>query len=311
MGVLSKTGLYQYNLDGRFEKKYKNIDAQDLVGYSNHKIAAADNAGHLAIGLAKGLDEATRAWDSLFQIVKPMRFYDLNAYETGYETLETGEKAKYGYPDHPHYYPESKIAVNQLPPHVVYNGSRSEVYAVYPTIKRLEVYDMLTGELKSYMDTEPDYFSEPVETGSVEGAIGGYEGLAWLNRGGRLASSNYLEIDQLGEYTLLRYSQALPPDILNPLLNKGFSKDERWPAIRRQHYKFHYQLFKDGSKVLPDFELPALEPQEGQMEFYNYSETRGKVIGGDGLGRIYVSMPNNGDVERDYELIYVYELKLN
>lgn len=310
IGVFSKTGLYEYSLDGSFIKKYQKINGQDLVGYSNYKIAATDNEGNLAIGLAKGMDEATRAWDSLFQIVKPMRFYDLGKYQTGYESLEEGEKAKYGFPDHPHYYPESNYGVQQLPPQVVYNRGRKEVYAVYPSIQRMEVYDMETGSFKGFIDTSPDYFGETVEAGSIEGAIGGYESLAWLNRGGRMASSNYQEVDQIGEYTLLRYNKALPPDVLNSLLAKGYNKDERWPALRRQHYKFYYQLFKEGKKVLPDFELPQLEPQEGQLEFKRIRETRGTVIGGDGLNRIYVSMPNDGDVERDYELIYVYELVL-
>ncbi|PWL30211.1 hypothetical protein [uncultured Roseivirga sp.] len=310
VAVLSKTGLFQYAIDGNFQKKYKNINGQDLVGYSNYKVGVSDNNGNLAIGLAKGMDDATRAWDSLFQIVKPMRFYDLKAFETGYETLESGEKAKYGYPDHPHYYPESKFGVQQMPPHVAYNSFSDEVYAVYPTIRAIEVYDMETGDFKKRIDTQPDFFGEPVETGTVEGAIGGYEGLAWMNRGGRLASSNYHEIDQIGQYTLLRYNTALPEDILNPLLAKGYNKDERWPAVRRQNYKFYYQLFKDGKKVLPDFELPELEPQEGQVEFIRHNQTRGVVIGGDGLESIYVFMPNDGDVERDYELIYVYELRL-
>ncbi|WP_420388122.1 hypothetical protein [Roseivirga sp.] len=310
IGVLSKLGLFQYGLDGSFIKKYKEINTLDFIGFSQHKIAAADDKGNLALGLAKGLEEAGRAWDSLFQIVKPMRFYDLNAYETGYEALETGEKAKYGFPDDPVYYPENDYGVRQFPPHVVYNDARKEVYVMYPKIKVLEVYDMETGESKGEIDLAPEHFGDPVKSGSVAGAIGGYEGLAWLNRGGRMASSDYLHIIQLGEYTLLRYSTAIPMDVLNPLINAGYRKDDRWPSVRREHYKFYYQLFKDGKKVVPDFQIPQLEPQKGQMEFNVHSLTRGVIVGGDGLNRLYVYMPNDGDFERDYELIYVYEIRL-
>lgn len=308
--VYAGRGLFQYGLDGTFQKKYSEINAQNLVGTSTHKLAVTDNNGNLAIGLAKGMDDAKESWDSLFQIVKPMRFYDLNAYNTGYESLETGEKSRYGYPDHPYYHPKTKYSVSQIPPHVVFNKVLGEVYVMYPIMKRLEVYDMKTGNFKRMIDTKPDYFSEPVEEGSLDGGVNGYEGLLWLNRGGRLASSNYQEIDQLGEYTLLRYNKALPLDVLNPLLVKGYNKDERWPSVRRKHYKFYYQLFKDGKKVVPDFEWSQLEPQDGQLEFIRYSETRGTIIGGDGINNIYVFIPNDGDVERDYELIYIYELKL-
>ena len=79
---------------------------------------------------------------------------------------------------------------------------------------------------------------------------------------------------------------------------------------KKKHYKFYYQLFKDGKKVVPDFELPLLEPKRGDFEVMNYRMTRGKIIGGKGLDELYIFVPNTGDEERDYELIRVYKLEL-
>lgn len=310
VGVLSDLGIFEYELNGDFVKKYAELNTLDFISMYRLDIAAVGPGGKLAIGLAKGLEEAGRAWDSLFQIVKPLHFYDLNQFKTGYEQLEAGFMVKYGFPDHPFFAPKSKYNVRQSPPFMSYNWDANEVYALYPEIPILETYDIESGKLKANYDLAPDHFGAPVPTGTVSGGISGYETLTWLNKGGRMANSYYKQMVQLGDYTLLRYNKAIPMEKVNELLVKGYRKSEEWPSIRRRNYRFYYQLFKDGEKLIPDFPLPILEPQEGQKEFMNDHETRGKIVGGDGLGRIYVLVPNDGNSERDYELIRVYKLEL-
>lgn len=310
-GVLSKLGLLEYKLNGDLVKKHNELNTLDFIGYPNYDIGAVNSERMMILGLAKGVNEAGRAWDSLYQIVKPLRFFDLNKFVTGYEPIDSGLVEEHGFPDHAFYSPGSKYFVNQFPPRVAFNSTRNEAYALYPELPRLEVYNMQDGMLKGFMDLQPDYFDEQIEMGRAEGGIKGYENLLWLNKGGRMASSYYKDLTQLGPYTLLRYNKAIPKEQISQLVSgPGFRKDENWPGIRRKHYKYYYQLFKDGKKVVPDFEFPDLEPKEGQGEFRSYDLTHGTIVGGDGLNRIYVLVPNEGDTERDYELIRVYKFSL-
>lgn len=311
-GVLSKLGLFEYTLNGNFVKKYKELNTLDFIGYPIYDIGAVNSERKMVLGLAKGLNEAGRAWDSLYQIVKPLHFYDLDQFKTGYEPLDSAFMGKYGFPVHELFAPHSKYNVNQSPPRVAFNAYTNEAYALYPELPRLEAYDMSTGKLNEYINLEPEHFGKPVETGKADGGVKGFESILWLNRGGRMASSNYHDLIQLGDYTLTRYNKAIPLDEVNKLVaTGGYRNNESWPSIRRQHYGFYYQLLKDGKKVVSDFTWSDLEPKEGEREFNSDRMTHGTIVGGDGLNRIYVLMPNEGDEERDYELIRVYELTLS
>ena len=306
IGVLSKMGLYQYQLDGSFVKKYKELNTLGFIGFSDFKVTAANADGILAIGLAKVPAAAFKAQDSLFRIVKPFHFYDLTKFESGYEKLEGLAIAKYGYPDHWVYSPNSKYLVLQLPPRVAFNRKTNEALVMYPEVPYMEVYSMETGSLKTVVDLQPEHFGEYIEMEYVSDS----EYYRWLDKGGWTANSYYQDLIQLGEYTLLRYNVPLPFDEVKSLVEGYGYRDEKWQTIRKKNYRFYYQLFKDGKKVVPDFSLPEFEPQPGQSEFLRHDRTRGKLIGGDGVDRVYVFIPNDGEEERDYELIRVFQLKL-
>ncbi|MBO3696984.1 hypothetical protein [Roseivirga sp. E12] len=308
IGVLNAKGLHQYGLDGTFLKKYKGLNILDAsVGVTFGGFIAGDDAGMLAMALPKWNNEE----DSVNEVPKPLRFYNLKRFETGYEPVTDFTVKKYGYPDHHVFAPDSKFA-NGLSPKVSLNDITDELQVLYTEIPYLDIYDMSTGDLMKRMDLKPDHFRDLVEMGEVKGGTLGYEQLAWINKGGRFANSTYLLLIQLGEYTLTMYSTGLPSEELSRLINspEKIGKNEEWPSTRRKHYKFYYQLFKDGEKVVPDFQLPVFDPQEGQAEFTQYNKTRGVLIGGDGLDKLYVYVPNDGDEERDYELIRVYKLQL-
>ncbi|GAB5526779.1 MAG: hypothetical protein Roseis2KO_46510 [Roseivirga sp.] len=313
VGVFAAKGLYQYALDGSFMHQYKEVNTLDRLGITDQRAGFSADGKHVSIGFPKGMEQAKKAWDSLHQIGKPLWFYDFGR-EQG--QLITERKpgtliASYGYPDHPIYAPGSKFPHSVFPPRMTLNHAENKLLSVYPEIPELTVYDMETGAALETIALKPDYFEFETETGKASGGILGYEELLWSNRGGRMANSNYQDIIQMGEYTLLRYNAALPSAVVKELIvGGGPGKSQDWPRFRRKHYRYYYQLFKGSEKVLPDFELPLLEPKEGQLEFNNHRKTRGKIIGGNGLDEIFVFIPNDGDEERDYELIRVFKLEL-
>ncbi|GEM_PF-2590189 len=313
VGVFAAKGLYQYQLDGTFMHQHKEINTLDHVGISNQRAGFTADGQHVAIGIPKGMEASKKAWDSLFQITKPVWIYNLDKEQNKLNTEVTPGSlvARHGYPDHPIYAPGSKFPHSAFPPRMALNYGQNKLLAVYPEIPEMTVYDMVTGRAEETIALEPEHFEFETETGKASGGIKGYEGLLWSNRGGRMANSNYQELIQLGEYTLLRYNTALPGNAVNELIKTGGpGKSQEWPRLRRKHYRFYYQLFKGSEKVLSDFELPILEPREGHREFMNHSQTRGKIIGGNGLDEIFVFIPNDGDEERDYELIRVFKLEL-
>ena len=315
IGVMSKKALYRYGIDGTYKGKYTDINTLDVVGYSGQRMIQSTNGRHIAMGIPKGMEDAKLSWDSIYQIVKPLWFYDTDRFNEQSLNTEVGAKAllaSHGYPDHPIYHPDSKISTSPFQPLMASNHNNNELYAVHPLIPVASVYDMTTGQKKGDLDLTPENFEVETEEGNVSGGVEGYGGLLWSNKGGRLANARYHEMKQLGEYTLYRYSPALPSSVINEMVSTPgmLGRKEDWPRIRKKHYRFYYQLFKDGEKVMPDFELPLLEPQLGQMEMRNERMTRGQIIGGNGLDEIYVFIPNDGDEERDYELIRVFKLEL-
>jgi uncharacterized protein YxjI len=310
IGVYGRLGLLQYELDGKFLKKHKSIDLNNLAGINMGRVAFAMDS-ILAIGMSLKTDESDEKWDSLYQIIKPLRFYDLSKFKTGLENEQVGLIEAHGFPNHPVYEFGSELPHNPFPPLMTLNRIQSELYAVYPEVPVLEVYDMKTGVKKNEINLEPEHFKGGTELKKAEGGVKGYAGLLWSNKGGKMANSLYHEIVEIGEYTLLRYSTAIPEQEINQLVAGDGLKDEKWPSIRRQHYKFYYQLFKDGKKVVPDFGWPALTPQVGDVTLYRTDIVNGKIIGGAGLDEIFVFIPNQGEEERDYELIKVFKLNLS
>jgi hypothetical protein len=314
VGVLSQKALYTYGLDGSFDKKYEQLNSLDRLGVSDQHALFSVDGRTVVMGLAKGMEEARAAWDSLYQIATPLWFYDLNRLGDGLSREPAGEGllASYGYPDHPVYAPESKISVSPFPPYMALDYASKKLLTVYPNIPVMSVYDAQSGQLLEEIDLDPAHFEVEAPMGKASGGVAGHEGLLWSNKGGKLANARYRQVVQLGGYTLLRYSNALPGSVVNELVNSPgmLGKKEEWPRLRKKHYRFYYQLFKEGEKVLPDFELPQLEPKKGHPELLNGSQTRGTIVGGNGLDELFVFIPNNGEEERDYELIRVYKLEL-
>lgn len=313
IGVFSSKALFQYNIDGSFIGKHMEINTLDQLSVSNHRVGFSSDGKHIAIGMAKGMEESKKAWDSLYQKGTALWFYNFDKPDNSLRTenLQNTLLGSHGFPDHPIYAPTSKFPRSPFPPRLALNHNSQELLSVYPGVPVIMAYDMKTGTIKEAYPLDPEYFEFETEEGKETGGIKGYEGLLWSNRGGKMANSNYHDIIQLGEYTLLRYSTAIPSEAIKQLIATGGPrKSDLWPSFRRKHYRFYYQLFKGSEKVLPDFELPLLEPKMGDPEFMNHSMTRGKIIGGNGLDEIFVFIPNNGDEERDYELIRVFKLQL-
>ncbi|MCE7992788.1 MAG: hypothetical protein HEP71_12445 [Roseivirga sp.] len=312
VGVFASKGLYQYQYDGSFMNQYKEINTLDRIGISDQRAGFSADGKHVSIGFPKGMEESRRAWDSLFQISTPLWFYDFEKQESnlGTESKSNSLIASHGYPDHPIYAAGSNFPHSAFPPRLALNHRENKLLSIYPEIPEITVYDMKTGDVLETYSLEPDYFEFETETGRAPGDSDN-GGLRWSNFGGRMANSNYQDIIQIGEYTLLRYNAALPMAAVNKLIaTGGTGKSEEWPRFRRKYYRHYYQLFKGSEKVLPDFEIPLLEPKEGQLEFNNHRKTRGKIIGGNGLDEIFVFIPNDGEEERDYELIRVFKLEL-
>lgn len=314
IGVLSQKALYVYNLDGSYDKKYVQLNTLDRLSVSYHHTLFSADGKAMAMGLVKGMEEAKASWDSLYQIATALWFYDLNQLDNGLsvEASPDGLLASYGFPDHPIYAPDSKINVSPFPPQMALDYATKKLMTVYPNIPVMSVYDIQTGRLLEEIDLDPEHFEVSTPMGKASGGVAGYEGLLWSNKGGKMANAKYRQIVQLGDYTLLRYSNALPKSVVNELVSSPgmLGKKEDWPRLRKKHYRFYYQLLKDGEKVMPDFELPELEPKPGQPEMLNAEQTRGVIVGGNGLDEIFVFIPNNGDEERDYELIRVFKLEL-
>ncbi len=300
MGVLGRIGFYKYNLEGELIRRYKDINYREIFAVSRLRAGFSRDGNRLVLQLPKSLTDAKAAYsDSIFQLVKPLKIYDLNNDQPHVPVYELG------YPDDPQR--NFNLGAASVP-FMAMSSSDSLLYTLYPMTREIVAFDLQSGKVAKKIPLNPDKF-------------GGYEVLKelsqgqrsrnWLNAGARVAMSRYHDMIQLGEYTLLRYSPAVPESAVRLLMmTKGLNNDPNWLRIRRKHYQFHYQLFKDGKKVLPDFELPTLRPDEQDQEFFTSTLTRGKIIGGNGLDEIYVFIPNDGEQERDYELIRVFKLEL-
>lgn len=300
MGVLGRIGFYKYNLEGELICRYKEISYREIFSVSRAKAGLSVDGNMLALQLPKSLTDGKAAYsDSVFQLVKPLKVYDLSKDQPHIPVYE------FDYPDDP----QRNLNLGAATvPFVTMNPSDSLLYTLYPMTTEIVAYDLQSGKVARKIPLNPNKF-------------GGYEVLKelsqgqrsrdWLNDGARVAMSRYHDMIQLGEYTLLRYSPPVPENAVRLLMTtKGLQYDPNWPRVRRKHYQFQYQLLKGGKRVLPDFELPALRPGEQHLEFFTNTLTRGRIIGGNGLDEIYVFIRNNGEEERDYELIRVFKLEL-
>lgn len=301
IGVLGLLGLYKYSLDGKLIKKYSDINYRDIMMINQAKSGFSSDGKILALGMPKSLSDTKAAYsDSIFQLVKPVKIYDLDRYDRNKLPIH-----EYSYPDDPSR--DLKFGASTVPL-MALNPLDSVLYTVYREIPEVIAYDLRSGRSKGRIPLNPDKFEDDVALAEL---AQGRKRIDWLNDGGRVAKSQYHDMIQLGEYTLLRYSSAVPINSVNLLTTSpGLREDPNWPEIRRRHYKFYYQLIKDGKKVLSDFELPTLSPQRQHLEFLTTALTRGQIIGGNGIDEIYVFIPNNGEEERDYELIRVFKLQL-
>lgn len=300
IGVMGLLGLYKYDLNGKLIRRYKNINYQDIQMINQAKSGLSSNGSLLALQLAKSLEDPKAAYsDSLFQLVKPVKIYDLDQDNPAVPIHE------FGYPDDSDR--DLKLG-DSATPLMTLNPVDSLLYTVFPELPEVVAYNLRSGEVEKQFALNPDNFKG---VSVIKELAEGQRGMGWLNDGGRVARSKYYDMQQLGEYTLLRYNTAVPLNAVKLLMtSKGLRDDPNWPEIRRRHYKFYYQLIKDGKKVLPDFELPTLSPKEEHMEFITSALTRGKVLGGNGLDEVFVFIPNDGETERDYELIRVFKLEL-
>lgn len=320
VGVLGRRGLFEYTLNGRQLRKYSELNTIDYYGAEDDQLAVMSDYQTLFIAWEEVGDTQGRKGDSLFQLSKPFRVYDLNRVQTGTEKEEELLISKYGFPEHMIYAPNANYTQRSFNglrttqgsmPLIGYNRTTSEVNVVYPQLPVLERYDAKTGEFLSKVELNPRDFGAYVELGESSGGRKGQQTLMWWLKGGAMANSYYHDMIQLGAYTLFRYNPALPEGIVNEVVRIGSLSDyPQWARVRKKYYQFRYQLFKNGKKVVPDFVIPELEPEKGDVIFFKSFEINGKLIGGDGLNRVYVFVPNEGDVERDYELIRVYRLEL-
>lgn len=301
VGVLNGKGLFKYSMDG--DLIWKNADINTLYrrGYLHKRAILADEDDNVIAFMDK---DTISNRDMYYQLVKPLFFYLPDS--SGRLTVSNS----YGYPDHEIYNPEKEYFKSGSSASITYNYAQRSAHVVYPNVPRMYSYDLSSGAYLGMTDLNPEYFSEPVLMGESPGAIEGYGGLFWINKGGRFSSSTYNDVLELGEYTLTTYNSGISNENLNKILTSDkYHHHPDWPTIRRTEYRFYYQLFKGGKKVVPDFQLPIFDPKLGERGF-NSGMIKGELVGGDGLDRIYVLVPNEEEVERDYQLIRVYKVTL-
>lgn len=310
IGIYGLKSLFKYNIDGTFIGKHKEINILDPLGISFHRVTFSADGRRIAIGMSKRMGSSE---DSVYHKGRALWFYDFGKAENDLDTEAHANPllASYGFPSNPIYSSESKMHHSPVPPRMALNRGTDELLSLYPEIPEISVYDMKSGALKESYPLNPEHFEFKTEKGKASGGLKGFESLLWINQGGSMVNSKYQDLIQLGEYTLLRYNTAIPKSIVEEIVvSGGPKKTGRWPSIRKKHYRSIYQLFKGSQKVLPDFELPALAPRKEHPEFYGSASIRGKIIGGNGLDEIFVFIPNNGEEERDYELIRVFKMEL-
>lgn len=306
IGVMGNKGLFVYALDGTFLTKYKDFNTTMFLGMPEHKVAVTNAEGMMAIGFPRRNDDTYDRFDSVYQIVEPFHFYGLNDPKLDEGGMDAGLVASYPFPEAEVYTPGFNMLKATTAPHVSMSAKRNEVSVLYQEQPVLEQYDMTSGKLLRKVDLSPDHFRAPQQMKVEPGEPAWYD---WVNNGGWYDNAYYRDLVELGDYSLLRYVPALPKREVDALLASGGTYNNPvWPSIKRKYFNSYYQLIKYGEKVVPDFNIPVFEPQEGQLFFRSRTKVHGQIIGGSGLDRIYVYASNDEDIERDYELIRVYKL---
>jgi len=312
IGVIGLNGMFVYALDGTFLQKYKEFAAANFIGDPGHRVAAANQDGMMAVGFTKREDYTfdKDKIDSFYQLMKPFHFYKLDEKPVNKEEVKAGLIASFPYPTAEVYAPGFNMLKNQTAPQIGWNLERDQISVLYPEVPLLEHYDMKTGAFVKAVDLAPDHFKNPEE---MPMSADDPEWFDWYNNGGWFANSYYRDLVEIGDYSLLRYTPAVPDSEVEMLMKTGGTyNNPEWVRIQKEHFNSYYQLFRDDEKIAPDFQIPAFEILEGQNGFGSrFGAIRGQIIGGPSLNRIFVFAPNDEDIERDYELIRVYRLAVN
>lgn len=117
---------------------------------------------------------------------------------------------------------------------------------------------------------------------------------------------------QIGDYTLIRYSNALEPTEVDRLVNAVDDPQQAslWTKIKQKHFKYYYILIQNNEVIRYDFQLEELSPKPGEVNFQTYDKLNGEIIGGDDLNSIYVLYNNDLTQESEQKKIVRYQLVL-
>ncbi|MGE0931600.1 hypothetical protein ACOXY6_12125 [Cytophagales bacterium EPR-FJ-38] len=317
LGVLSLKGLYIYDFAGNLLDKIANLNYLNVIGFSTHKVAAFNlRDSVLAIALPKLDSTSFGNIDKAFENSTALSFIDVNKLGQDFNDVENlGREfidvematiSSYGFPEYFVYNSNFRFIKVQKPPMLAHNRSENELLVLYPEVPKLYSYDMLDGSFLDSIDLNPSYFKTQEEL-----KVPDEEYVDWWNGGGMMANSYFRQIIQLKNYTLIRYTTAIPENKIKEMIPEGgIRQSPNWPIIRKSEFKNIYQIYLDGKKLVKDFEIPLLELKEIHKDFFSSKEMHGQILGGNGLDEIFIYQPNDGEVERDYELIIVYKLEL-
>lgn len=308
IGVWSQKGLYTYSLDGELLFNRAELHSRQLLNDVSYSVATLGEKDNLSLANPKRTDRILANRDSTFLLTRALTIYNFNKLLQGVRVDESQEFVL-NYPDHSIYQPGSKQLLKHLPPRISVNREESKLNVLFHEYAMLYTVALDESHSIDSVALQPYYFGDYVQMPVSEDD--GQKYYDWLNFGGYMANSYYHDLVQIGPYTLLRYNPALSPGLVEDLVSTGgpYSSD-RWPTIRRNDYQMLYQLFQGPNKLVQDFQLPALEPTSGQVAFQREREIRGQLIGGKTLDQIYLFVPNEGENEREYELIEVYQFIL-
>ena len=161
--------------------------------------------------------------------------------------------------------------------------SEGEFYALFPNSPELYVYDLLTLELKSFIDLGPDDHFKKIKPLNKDINFDGFFK--------SLASSQYTNYAFSNGYLITQYEGAAPQDEVDALPKDIVGGTEFDALVKKYKEKQFYQIFKGGQKLW-----------EGSWDV-NLMSVR---------DLLYSNIKPGEDpdaVEKDFQTIYFYELK--
>lgn len=300
VGVLSKKGLFIYDFNGNLLSKFEALNSVNLLGFPEHQIASiGDN--YIAVATPKKTDSVFKYWDKRFLISEALNIYSIKDFEKSMEPLPVTIKK---FPNN-EIYKNNPDVVKQSPPFMAFHHKSNTLALLHPESTNLTLFSLETGQLIKSTDLKPKYF----ETDQVINFKDQQDYIDWVNGGLWFLNSYNQNITSIGDYFLIGYNTQIPISKLEPIIkNENALQSDEWVKVKSEYLSYCFQLVNYDGKLISEFCNNQLMPSPNEPSFKGESLLNGKIIGGNNLDEIFVYVPNNGEVERDYELIKVFSL---